>query len=124
MAGIIGVALDEQQLEVLSSGEKRLARHAHPVHTMKCRWRLSSWHFGTTPTGLRDSVPVSVTYTHAGKPHVLDFHLQAKFYDGEKKKRRNRALQDGELFDRATTTYDAAKHASVRPWTFEKVKAM
>ena len=93
------------------------------VYTVRAMWEPSVWHFGATPKGLRDSIPVSVAYRHAGKQKEMKFDLQAKFYDKKRAKRAAKARNEGKRFQGATCRYYAANEASARRWSYEEVPA-
>ena len=90
---------------------------------MRCKWVLSALHFGPTPNGLRDEVPLELLYSHSGAQHSACFKLQCKLDDRHRPKARRKAQKHGKPFFCATCSFDAAKTqntAAAQQWTFEE----
>ena len=106
--GIQAVMLDDEELEMKASDERQDPASCCTVYTVVCQWKLSRLHFGPTPNGLRDYLPIEVVYKHAGASRELAFFMQAKMYSADKRRLR-KAKDVGNLFKSATCMYDAAK---------------
>lgn len=104
--GIVHVHLDDERMEVLQQSDA----------TIRCKWMLSSLHFTPTPHGVRDYIPLKVSYRYAGEIFALSFYLQAKLYSKTSSKRLARA-KSGAPLGHATCVFDASRDAAdgVRP---------
>ena len=120
---LLGIKLDDALLEVLHSEQGHSSNYNCSVYTMRCKWVLSALHFGPTPNGLRDEVPLELLYSHSGAQHSACFKLQCKLYDRHRPKRVAKAQKHGKPFFCATCSFDAAKTqntAAAQQWTFEE----
>uniref|UniRef100_A0A7S2D209 CB1 cannabinoid receptor-interacting protein 1 n=1 Tax=Haptolina brevifila TaxID=156173 RepID=A0A7S2D209_9EUKA len=115
--GVEAVMLDDASMDISSS------EHHGDVVTIKCPWRLSVWHYGTTLKGSRDSVPISITYMHAGKQRQMVLELQCKFYDRRRPKEAAKAKHDGKCFNCATLQASDSDGVA-REWLFEEMPTL
>ena len=118
--GLSTVHVDDNELEIVGNQESRDETHDCAIFTVQAKWILSSLHFGPTPHGIRDQIPVEIRYMHAGRPRSLTFDLQAKLYDCSRPKRVKKATTVGGPLKGMETRYDASKATAALRWTFEE----